>query len=288
MFSLFTDSSANLTDELIEQYSVSIISLNYTLDGKEYKSYVKGVKHNGKAFFERLRQKAEAATSLANTSLFIDTFLPELKKGKDIIYIGLSSGVSGTLKAAEIAAEDLRTEYPERNIIIIDSLTGGMAQGLLVCKAGKCRNNGMSAEETAKIIEKIKFKANIYFTVDDMFHLKRGGRVSGTTAVVGTVLNIKPIMAPDQNGKITLREKIRGRKNAIERMAQLFLSRSAIGKHGIVGINHGDCAEDAEFLAELIRKSGRVKNVIVNFLDPVLGIHAGPGALTIAFWGNER
>lgn len=287
MFTVFTDSSANLTEGLIRQYNLSIISLHYTLDGAEYESHQSGAAFSPERFYNALRQKAEAGTSLAGTGAYLDAFSPLLEAGGDILYIGLSSGVSGTVQAARLAADELAETFPDRTVVVIDSLTGGMAQGLLACEAAKLRQQGCSLSETAEKISRMRENANIYFTVDDMFHLKRGGRLSGAAAVISTVLSIKPIMSPGMDGKIALREKIRGRKASIERLARLFAER-CLPAAQTVGINHGDCAEDAEYLARLVRQSGKVKNIIINYLDPVLGVHAGPGALTIAFMGAER
>lgn len=288
MFTVFTDSSANLTEGLIRQYNLSIISLHYILDGTEYESDQPGAAFSPEHFYNALRQKAEARTSLAGIGAYVDAFSPLLEAGSDILYIGLSSGVSGTVQAARLAADELLETFPDRTVVVIDSLTGGMAQGLLACEAAKLRQQGCSLSETAEKISRMRENANIYFTVEDMFHLKRGGRLSGAAAIISTVLSIKPIMSPGMDGKITLREKIRGRKSSIERLAQLFAERCLPGTVQMVGINHGDCAEDAEYLARLVRQSGKVKNIIINYLDPVLGVHAGPGALAIAFMGAER
>lgn len=288
MFTVFADSAANLPDGLIKQYDIKIIPIKYTIGDKEYDNSRPETSFSTDAFYRLLREKAEIKTSLINTGNFIDLFSPLLAAGQDVLFVGLSSGLSGTIQAARLAAEDLAEQFPGREIAVIDALTGGMAEGLLACEAAKLRQAGCTLQETVDKVNALRENANIYFVVDDLFYLKRGGRLSGAAAVISTVLNIKPILAAGMDGKITLREKIRGRKASIERLAALFIDRCSPDKNQTVGIHHGDCPEDAEHLMKLIRNSGKAKNIIIDYLDPALGVHSGPGTLALSFMGEAR
>jgi DegV family protein with EDD domain len=227
-------------------------------------------------------------TSLINSQLFMDHFRPELEKGNDVVYVGLSSGVSGTLQAAKMAAEELMEEYPQRTVCVIDSLGAGFGPGLLACRAADLRNAGKTATEAEEILEDAVKHLLQIFTVDDLNFLKRTGRVSGATAAIGTILNIKPLLWGDPTGHIVALSKCRGRKKAIEAIVDIYRNRAINAQNQRVAISHGDCLEEAQLLADKICEVCKPKELIICQHEPFTGAHVGPGMLALFFFGEER
>ena len=223
-------------------------------------------------------------TSLINVQDFCDALVPALKEGYDVIYIGISSGVSGTIQAAKVAARLLSEEFPQRKIRIFDSLGAAFGVGLTVLKAGEFLEDGCSIDETVIKLEDFRNKLCQYFTVDDIMYLKR----RGITAVVGTVLNIKPILCGDNDGNIISCGKARGRRQAIEMLAEIYQKKVRNAENQIVAISHGDCEEDAQRLASIICDIAKPKELIVMPHEPMTGVHVGPGVLTLFYEGNRR
>jgi DegV family protein with EDD domain len=211
-----------------------------------------------------------------------------LEKGNDVVYVGLSSGVSGTLQAAKMAAEDLKEEYPQRTVCVIDSLGAGFGPGLLACRAADLRNAGKTATEAEEILEDAVKHLLQIFTVDDLNFLKRTGRVSGATAAIGTILNIKPLLWGDPTGHIVALSKCRGRKKAIEAIVDIYRNRAIDAQNQRVAISHGDCLEEAQLLADKICEVCKPKELIICPHEPFTGAHVGPGMLALFFFGEER
>ena len=287
-FKIITDSAANLTDEQIKEYDVEILSLKYIIDGKEYDSYIKGEKTDFSEVYRLLREKAMITTSLASREVCDNVIKPVLESGEDVLVLAFSSGLSGTYQNIKLAAEDYREIYPERKIIVVDTLCAAMGEGLAVHYAVKLKNEGKTIEEVAEWVEENKKYICHIFTIDDLFFLKRGGRLSGTSAVVGSLLGIKPLLHAAEDGKLYVTGKVRGRNATLEHLI------NSVGEKGIdvenqeIFIVHGDCEDEAIKIGEEVKKRFNVKNVVINMLDPVIAAHAGPGTLAIFFIGKER
>lgn len=287
-FSIISDSCANLTNKQIKDYGVKIVPLTYTIGDTEYLGYVEGEETDYKAYYDLLRAKEHVKTSLVSYERVESALKAELDAGKDVLYIAFSSALSGSCQVASNCIEDIKEQYPDRKIILIDSLQASMGQGLFVKYAVEKKNAGWSLEETAQWLEDNKLNIVALFTVDDLFFLKRGGRLSGTVAVVGTILNIKPLLHVSNDGKLVSTGTIRGREKSIDALIK------RMGETGInlseqdIFIVHGDCIEDAEKAAEKIKQLYNVKSITINYVDQVIASHSGPGTLAVFFMGTER
>ena len=287
-YKIITDSSANLTDKQIEEYDVDIISLSYKINEKTYESYVKGEKTDFSETYRLLRKKAMITTSLASREECDRVIPPVLESGEDVLVLAFSSGLSGTCQNIMLAADDYRTMFPERKIIVIDTLAASMGEGLIVHYAAQLKKEGKSIDEVAKWVEDNKLSICHIFTIDDLFFLKRGGRLSGTSAVVGTLLGIKPLLHTADDGKLYVTGKARGRKSSLEHLIDSVGEKGINLEEQVVFISHGDCEDEALYIAREVKKRYNVKNVIVNMVDPVIGAHSGPGTLAIFFIGDKR
>ena len=287
-FTIITDSSANLTTSLINKKNVKIVSLTYIVGDKEYLSYIPKKETDYKNFYDLLRAKEHVKTSLVGYDRVEEAVKEEFEAGKDVLYISFASSLSGSCSIAERCISDLKEQYPDRKAVLVDSLCASMGQGLYVCKASDKRAEGASLEETASYLEDIKMNMVHLFTVDDLFYLKRGGRLSGATAVVGTILGIKPLLHMDDEGKLVSYGKTRGRKNAIDELINRMDDVGTDLSSQEVFVAHADCYEDAEYASKQIKSRFNVKSVTINYIDQVIGSHAGPGTLAIFFMGKER
>ncbi|MDD7403188.1 MAG: DegV family protein [Butyribacter sp.] len=287
---IVTDSTANLPEEMIEKYGVEVLSLNYYVDGKEYKGYEKGKKMDLSAFYDMMREKKEITTSLVNLQEAEELFERLLSAGNNIFYIGFSSGLSGTYQALEMVLDEMREKYPEQAIYSVDSLAAALGEGLLVYHALQNREKGMSLEENVQWVTDNRLHLCHWFSVDDLFFLKRGGRISSTTAIVGTALNIKPVLHVDDEGHLIAVSNVRGRKKALDALVKHMEETISQDKDQPVYISHGDCLEDAEYLVDRINKKLSIdkENIMVGILDPVIGSHSGPGTIAVFFLGTER
>ncbi len=285
-FSVFADGCANLPHSLTE--GITILPCGYLING-ESKVYDGDIESfDAHAYYEGLKKGDKVQTSLLNTQLFLTHFTPLAQKGEDIIYIAMSSGISGTYNAAKVAADELMEEYPDSFIHIVDSHGCGYGNGILALKAARLSKEGVSCREAAKILDEAVPHACQYFTVDDLNFLKNTGRVSGVTAQIGTILNIKPILFGDSTGHIISCNKVRGRKNAIAAVAQKYAEKRMDTEEKRVFISHGDCIEDAQKLAELVKEINPAAEVVITQHEPFSGAHVGPGMLGLFFWGKER
>lgn len=288
LFTIVTDSSCNLPDALIEQYQLEILSLSYFVGERRYTSYVKGMPSDPKLFYELLRSKAQVTTSLVAPDACEQMFTRLLEEGKDILYVGFSSGLSGTYQTASNVLSELAEKYPERKCYSVDTLAASLGEGLLVHYAVQLRDEGKTIEETRDWLEANKLHLAHWFTVDDLFFLKRGGRIGAATAVLGTLMGIKPVMHMDNEGHLIPVEKARGRNAALKRLCDMMEASAIDPASQIVYISHGDCEEDAERLAEQIRERMGVKTFLVHCVEPVIGSHSGPGTVALFFMAKQR
>ena len=285
---ILTDSSADLTDALYKENDIEVLPLTFILDGQTYQNIPDESSMRFSEFYAQLRSGKNVTTSAINVETFRQTFLPYLNAGKDVLYLGFSSGLSGTFSASHIAAQELREEYPERKIICVDTLCASLGQGMLVYLTAKKRLGGASIEESAAYAETTKLQLCHWFTVDDLFFLKRGGRINAATALVGSALGIKPILHVDNDGHLINVSKARGRKKSVMELLEHMKATAINPSEQIPFISHGDCIEDANELADALRKEFGVKDVIINHVGPVIGAHSGPGTLALFFLGSER
>ena len=281
-FKIITDSCCDFTNEMYQQHDVACVPLSVLYKGELHKNFTDDART--KELYDGIRAGEMPTTSAANPEDWATVIRPALDEGKDVLVIAFSSGLSTTYQSAVIAAEALREEYPGRKIIVIDSLCAALGQGLLVWHACAHRDAGESLEEVAAWVEANKLNVCHWVTVDDLFHLKRGGRVSATTAIVGSMLNIKPIIKVDGDGKLQSVAKARGRKAAMDTLAKKVGEAS---DKDTVFIAHGDCLEDAEALAAAIKEKYGVKNVHIGYVGAVIGAPTGPGVLVAFFLGKR-
>lgn len=286
-YQIITDSCANLTDKQIADYDLKILSLKYCVSGKEYDSYIPGEKTDNKKIFQMLREKEKITTSLVSREECDRVIIPVLKSGTDVLLIVFSSGLSGSYQNVKNACEDYREQFPERKIIVVDSLCASLGLGLAVHYAAALKADGKSMEEVAEWIEANKLHICHKFTIDDLFFLKRGGRLSGSGAMLGTLLGIKPMLHNADDGKLYVTGKVRGRKASINALIDDVGTGNDIENQAVF-IVHGDCEDDANYIAEEIRRRYKVKSITINCLDPVIGSHSGPGTLAVFYLGDKR
>ncbi len=285
---IITDSTTDLTPELINELNIIVIPMEFNIDGKSYLNYSDERDISYKEFYDVLRNGKNSTTSLINTATFTDLFEPIIKEGKDILYIAFSSGLSGTYNSSCIAAEMLLEKYPDSKIYTVDSLSASMGEGLLVYHAANKKKEGMNIDELKEWILNNRLNLCHWFTVDDLHHLKRGGRLSSAAAIVGTMLSIKPVLHVDNEGHLIPVEKVRGRKLSITSMLKMMENTVINPEEQTIFISHGDCLEEAEYLAKLIKEKLNVKDIKMNFIGPVIGSHSGPGTIALFFLGSER
>ena len=283
-YKIITDSCCDLTEQQYNELGVSCASLTVLYKGESHNNFSDPAAV--KAFYDELRSGVTASTAAANPDDWAAIMEKALKEGQDVLALAFSSGLSTTYQSAVIAAKDLREVYPDRKILVVDSLCAALGQGMLVYLACKKRDEGMDIDALYNWIEENKLHVCHWVTVDDLSHLKRGGRISATTALVGTMLNIKPIIFVDNDGHLINTSKVRGRKAAMELLANK-LGETCTDKE-LVFIGHGDCPEDAAALEMLLKEKHDVKEVITGYVGPVIGAHTGPGVLVVFFMGTHR
>ena len=285
-FVLVTDSSSDLDAALQQELDVEVVSLTVSVDGGEY---IPGNELNVKDFYNSLREGKTATTSAINLDNALAALEKHVAAGNDVLYVAFSSGLSSTAQTGKLAAEELSEKYPDRKIYVVDSLCASLGQGLLVYYAAKMRDEGKTIEEVRDWLEANKLHLSHWFTVDDLHHLKRGGRVSAATAVVGTMLSIKPVLHVDNEGHLVNVAKARGRKSSIQALANK-IGETVLGdpSEQVIYISHGDCIDDANYLADIIREKYNPKKIVIGYVGAVIGAHAGPGVLALFFLGKER
>ena len=285
---IMTDSCCDLTDQMARDLELEVLPLTMHMDGQDYPNDLAGTAISNQEFYKRIRAGKLATTSAVNVGQFQDAMRRVLESGRDIVCVCFSSALSTTYQSAVIAAEDLRAEFPEAEIHVVDSLSASLGQGLLLYLAVEQKRKGLTAAELAKWVEDNRLTVCHWFTVDDLNFLKRGGRVSATTALLGTMLSIKPIMHTSDEGKLVPVSKARGRKAAI---AALLDKIEALGIHPekqTMFICHADCEEDAKAVAQTIQDRFGTPTVHINYIGPVIGSHTGPNTMGLFFVGTKR
>ena len=284
-YQIITDSGCDLSAEGYAELNVHCVPLTVEFKGEAHDDRNDD---SLKDFYNGLRAGEVARTSAVNPETWKDAMRPYLDAGKDVLVLPFSSGLSTTAQSAQIAAGELSEEYPGRKILVADTLCASMGQGLLVWYACGLRDKGLSVEELHSWVEENKLNLCHWFTVDDLFFLKRGGRISGATALVGTMLNIKPVLHVDDEGHLISVSKARGRKAAIEALAKKVAELGEGFDNSTMFISHGDCREDAEYLAKILREKHGAKEVKIGYVGAVIGSHSGPGTLALFFLGKHR
>ena len=284
-YQIITDSGCDLPQSLLDTLGVKSVPLYVNFRGAEQPDSVdEGIKE----LYDGLRGGEKATTSAVNPDRWAAMIEPSLAEGKDAVVIVFSSGLSTTYQSAVIAGQELTEKYPDRKVYVVDSLCASLGQGLLVWYACRKRDEGMSAPELAKWLEENRRNLCHWFTVDDLMYLKRGGRISAATAVLGTMLSIKPVLHMDDEGHLINVSKARGRKASIDALARKFSELDGGFDNSTVFISHGDCEEDAKYLAEKVKAEYGVKEVVIGYVGAVIGSHSGPGTLAFFFLGKHR
>ena len=279
------NSTVDTGKEWLEERNVPVIPLKYTIDGQEYTDMY-GL--SDKEFFQKLREGKMSVTSQINPEEAKEMLEPYVKEGKDVLHLAFSSALSGTCNSMKIAAEELQEEYPEAKVIVVDTLCACMGEAMLLYYALKQKEAGKTIEEVAQWVEENKLHVCHNVTVDDLFHLHRGGRVSKTAAVLGPMVKVKPIIHMDDNGALQVIGKERGRKKSLHKIVDMAVERSKGWDNEIIMITHGDCLEDAEYVAKLVREKMGVENVFIHNIGTVIGSHTGPGVVATFCMGNKR
>lgn len=286
-FTLFTDSSANLTEEQFKAGEIEVVSLTLSINDEEVLCYEPGKVFDSEGFFRRMREEPDLVTrtSMINTAAFLSAFEPHLAAGSDILYIAMSGGISGTCDAGKKAAEILEKKYPGRSVVVIDTLTAAIGEGMLVREAANLRQSGASLSNTAAHVNRRYPDMYSYFMVDDLNFLKRGGRISGSAALAGSIVHLKPILKNDEEGRIVLDQKILGRRKALKTMAELFFQlHTDAAENRKIGIVHTGAEEDAHLLAADIIERNPEVTAEVTFFESCTASHVGPGAVGLFFW----
>ena len=286
MTKLYTDTSANLPLALLREYDIAVIPFSYTVNGVA-EDYNEETDFDGKAFYDAMRRGAEVKTSMVNPATAAAFFERALAQGDDVLYVGMSGGISGTAQAAVIAAGELTEKYPARKIVTIDTYAASLGEGLQVLEAARMIEEGKSLDEIKAHLLSRRPHMCQFFTVDDLAYLKRGGRISGATALIGTVLSIKPILCGDETGHIVSCGKVRGMKRAYQELANYYDGR-ALDKGEMLGIAHADNEEGAQALIALLRENGFTGECLTVVYEPVTGAHVGPGTVALFFYGTEK
>ncbi len=282
---IFTDSACDIRPEILAQWGVEFQSLTFHFEDEvEYGNYDMDISE----FYQKMRDGGVAKTSATNAHAFEAAFRKILREGKDVLYLGFSSGLSTTCNSARMAAENLKEEFPKEKIIVVDTLAASAGSGLLVYLTNEKKKSGAAIEEAAAYAESLKLKICHWFTVDDLEYLRRGGRVSPATALVGNMLNIKPVLHVDDEGHLIKVGTARGRKKSIENMAAKYGELALNPGNDTVFISHGDCQKDAQLLASMLGDRYGATVQIITDVGPVIGSHSGPGTLALFFVGKNR
>ena len=287
-FVIFTDSSADLSGEMVSQLDVQVLPLSFILEEHAYFNYPDNRDMDPHLFYDRLRRGGMATTNAVNVAQYTEALEPFLQAGQDILILAFSSGLSTTYHSSLIAVEELSAKYPGRKLYAVDTLCASLGQGLLVWYAARERARGRSIEEVRDWVEDHKLNLCHQFTVDDLYFLKRGGRISSAAALVGSMLHIKPVLHVDNEGHLINIGRVRGRqaslKALVDRMEETAIDSGSL----TVFISHGDCLEDAQEVAKLVKKRFGVQEIYINYVGPVIGAHSGPGTVALFYMGTAR
>ena len=287
-YTIITDSSCDLTDEMAQKLEVKVVPLSLTMEGKHYYNTTdeRGIAH--KELYARLRAGAVAKTSASNAEDFLAAMEPELAAGRDILYIGFSSALSATCEVGANVARELMQKYPGRSILVIDSLCASLGEGLFVYLLALKKREGMPLEELHRYGEALKLHVCHWFTVEDLQFLRRGGRVSAAAAVIGSILSIKPVLHVDNEGRLIPVSKVRGRKASLRAIAEQVAASKLDRPDQTLFISHGDCEDDARLVAQMIKERTGMECQLYNYVGPVIGSHSGPGTIAVFFLGTQR
>ena len=285
-FAIVTDTSANIPTPLAQEHQICVIPLSYIIDG-EQRECTNTETFDSDSYYDAMKAGVKITTSQINPQKDVDAMEGILQQGQDVLFVGMSAGISGTFHSAQIAKDMLLETYPERKICLVDSMGASLGEGVLVLKAIEYRQQGKTLEETEQLLNEERWHIAQIFTVADLNHLRRGGRLSNAAAIVGTLLGIKPVLKGNEEGKIVSTEKVRGRKAVINRLAQKYEQLVEHPENQTVCISHCSCPEDAKMLETLIREKGEPKEILIVSHEPVTGSYLGPGALALYFEGGR-
>lgn len=285
MIRLFTDSAANLPMRLAEKQQITVIPFTYTLDGKEHNPLDEDF--DGHAFYEAMRAGAAVKTSMVNAAVFAEYFSEALSLGDDVLYIGISGGISGTMHAAEMAAQELRPLYPKQKIEVVDSLGASLGEGMLALEAATMIRRGEEPEAIVRRLQQHILRMCQCFTVDDLRYLRQGGRISGAAAMVGGLLGIRPLLIGDTQGHIVQSAKVRGAKQVLDALAERY-DRLVSDRTTMIGIAHADNGDGVDYLLRRLKDKGFAGRELTVCYEPVTGSHVGPGAIALFFFGRGR
>lgn len=285
MYRIVTDTSANLPWSYVEENDLTVVPFSYRIDGNEY--FETSGSFDGPAYYNAIRRGSIATTSQIPPQRFVDAITPLLESGEDILYVGMSSGISGAFQSAVIASAELKEQFPDRKIRLVDTLAASLGEGILVMRAVEMRAAGTALDDAADTLEEMKKTVCQLLLVEDLMYLRRTGRVSGVAAVIGSVMGVRPLLKGNQDGQLVVSAKIRGRSRAIKTMAERYKELVRQSEKCIVGIAHADCPEDAELLAGMIRDAAKPEKIVTVCYEPVTGAHTGPSALALFFTGDD-
>ena len=287
MFRIVTDTSSNLPTAYLQAENITVIPFTFHNESGE-QSCMDTASFDAKAFYTAMRNGEKVTTSQIPPQRFVDNIRPMLENGEDVLFVSMSSGISGSYASSKIAANQLAEEFPERKMLTVDTYSASLAEGIVVMRAVECRKEGLSIDETYQILRALRHRIAQIFTVGDLRYLKRTGRLSNLEAAVGTVLQIKPLLKGDPQGKIVCFAKVRGRQRAIEEMAKRYEELVVSPETQTVCISHADCEADAQILASMLRRSKAPKDILIVDYEPVTGSHVGPGALALFFVSDDN
>lgn len=287
-FTIITDSSCDLSAQMAEELELTVLPLSFHMGEKEYLNYLDGRDMSFENFYARLRAGEPSTTAAVNVETFAGAIEPVLQAGKDALVIAFSSGLSNTCNAAQMACAELAEKYPEQKVLCVDSLAASLGQGMLVYYAVQQKRAGKSLEEVRDWVEQNRLHLCHWFTVDDLNHLKRGGRISAATALIGSMLNIKPVLHVDDEGHLISMGKARGRKASLDALVDKMEQSAVNPQEQVVFLSHGDSQQDAEYVASEVKRRMGVKDVVINYVGPVIGSHSGPGTMALFFFGSHR
>ena len=287
-YTIITDSSCDLPDSLVKELELEVLPLAFIMDGKTYRNYPDNREMSPKDFYNKEREGVMATTNAVNVGEASDAIESVLKQGRDVLVLAFSSGLSTTCNSFQIAAGDLAEQYPDRKIFVVDTLCASLGQGMFVYQAAKLRQAGKSMEEVRDWAEQNKLRQCHWFTVNDLFFLKKGGRVSAATAVVGTMLQIKPVMHVDNEGHLIKVDTARGRKASLNALVDKVGELAENPAAQTMFISNSDCAEEAQYVADQIKAKYGTEEIIINSIGPVIGAHTGPGCVALFFMGKHR
>lgn len=287
-YTIVTDSTIDLPQQMADDLDLVVLPLSYTMEGKTYAGTLTGGELGFAAFYEKMRSGVMATTNAVNMGQYIDALTPILAAGQDVLGVAFSSALSATYNAFVMAAQELQTRFPQRKIYVVDSLCASMGHGLLLWHAVQHKRAGMEIDALRDWLEQNKLHLCHRFTVDDLDTLRRGGRLSPAVAIIGKMLGIKPLLHVDDAGRLIPVGKVRGRKASLLALVKAMEETVVDPASQVVFISHGDCEEEARWMADVIRERMHVQDVVINYVGPVIGAHSGPGTMALFFLGSHR